>query len=367
MTGSAMQSSTPLDPVLLPFLQADEEAAVQAAQDALILRVETVMKGIIGKKLRVSFNHLGEAQGMDAADAEGANEAYSAVLVQLLKRLAALRTNAQQHGIGDWRGLAATVTYSKVSDYLRRKHPRRYSLENKLRFLFEHQSGFASWYDESEGLICGYAIWQQQQTPLARGQKLARLLNEPRVVTHEILPNHDSQTMPLADLVAALLQWIGGPVALDNLVQSIAALQNLKEDIQVSAHRNDDEEDEDFILRLPAPQPGQDRMLLVKLFLQRILETIATMSLRHRYAVLLNLRDEHGGNALRLFPPTGIASIYRLAQLLEMPPQQLAQLWSRLPLPDLEIARLLNCERSQIINCRNSVRRALLKLRRDFE
>jgi hypothetical protein len=364
MTGSARQSSPPLDPVLLPFLQAAEEPAIQAARDALLFEVDTVIKGIIGKRLRVSFHSA--AQGADAADAEGANDAYAEALMQLLKKLAALRADAEQHHIGNWRGFAATVTYSKVSDYLRRKHPRRYSLENKLRFLFEHQSGFASWSDEAGDLVCGYAMWQQQQKPLARGRGLTQLLDDPRAFAAETWPHKDVPSLPLVELVAAILQRAGGPLTLDHTVQIIAALQNLQEDVQISARPGEEDEGEDFILRLPAPQPGQDRVLLVKQFLQRILETMATMSLRHRYALLLNLRDEQGGNALWLFPPTGVASLGRLASLLEMSPPQLAELWPRLPLPDVEIARLLDCERSQVINCRNSVRRVLLKLRKDF-
>jgi hypothetical protein len=361
MTGSATQSSAPLDPALLPLLQADEETAWQAAQETLLLQVDRVIKGIIGQKLRVSFDRFGAARGADAEEAEGANEVYGKVQIQLLKKLAALR--AEPHGISDWRGFVAKVTYNKVSDYLRAKHPHRFSLENKLRFLFDHQSGFALWYDEAAGLVCGYDAWKQQ----ARSPKHTRRLDDPQAVAREALPDKDPHGLPLADLVQAILQWLGGPLTLDNLVQVIATLQNLKEDVQFSARRSEEDEEPDLILRLPDPQPGQDRVLLVKLFLQRILETIATMSLRHRYAVLLNLRDENGGNALWLFPPTGVASLSRLASLLEMSPPQLAQLWPRLPLPDLEIARLLDCERSQVINCRNSVRRVLLKLRKDFE
>jgi hypothetical protein len=44
---------------------------------------------------------------------------------------------------------------------------------------------------------------------------------------------------------------------------------------------------------------------------------------------------------------------------MEMPPAQLATLWPRLPLSDLEIAAALNVGRQQVINLRKSARARL--------
>ncbi len=224
MTGSAFQSQ--LDPILLPLLHATDEPAIQQAQDALILQADRVIKGIIGQKLRVSFNRFGEAHGADAVDAEGAQNVYGRVHLQLLKKLALLRADAQQHNIGDWRGFVAKVAYNKVSDYLRAKHPHRYSLENKVRFLFEHQSGFATWYDDAAGLVCGYAAWRQQT--IERSYNLSQLLDDPHSFAREALPSKDLQSLPLPDLAQAILQWIGCPLKLDSLIHIIATLPNVE-------------------------------------------------------------------------------------------------------------------------------------------
>jgi hypothetical protein len=174
------------------------------------------------------------------------------------------------------------------------------------------------------------------------------------------------QRLALADLVDSLFRWVGAPLALDELVRSIAELQQLKEIEQVSATPDAADEEADLLLQLPDPQPGSERLLVLKRYLQRIWETVAAMSRRHRCALLLNLRDETGGNALRLFPAT-VASLGQMAQLLELSKEEFAALWPRLPLSDLEIAQLLACERDQIISCRKSVRRVLEKIRAEFE
>src|SRR5206468_5979491 len=120
--------------------------------------------------------------------------------LQLLEKLKAIRADSQLHGINDWRGFVATVVYNKVSDYLRRKHPRRYSLESKLRFLLDNQPDFASWYDERDGLVCGYAVWREQRKRIERNRRLDQLLDDPRSFARKALPDTDHQRLPLADL-----------------------------------------------------------------------------------------------------------------------------------------------------------------------
>jgi hypothetical protein len=75
--------------------------------------------------------------------------------------------------------------------------------------------------------------------------------------------------------------------------------------------------------------------------------------------LLLNLRDHEGGNALTLFVLLGIAGIDRLAAAVGMSANELAEIWSELPLGDAAIAARLGVTRQQVINLRKSARERL--------
>jgi hypothetical protein len=94
-------------------------------------------------------------------------------------------------------------------------------------------------------------------------------------------------------------------------------------------------------------------------WLKRLWEEILLLPLRQRLALLLNLRDEHGGAALPLFPATGVASMRQIAAALEMEAVALAGIWNQLPLADQTIAARLSVNRQQVINLRKSARERL--------
>jgi RNA polymerase sigma factor (sigma-70 family) len=91
----------------------------------------------------------------------------------------------------------------------------------------------------------------------------------------------------------------------------------------------------------------------------RLWSEIAALRPLQRAALLLNLRDHHGGNALLLFLLLGIAGIDALASAAGMGADELVQLWNDLPLDDLTIAARLGVSRQQVINLRKSARERL--------
>ena len=80
-----------------------------------------------------------------------------------------------------------------------------------------------------------------------------------------------------------------------------------------------------------------------------------------RAALLLNLRDSEGNNALALLVLTRIATFDALAASLGMTPERLAELWSALPLDDRTIASMLGLTRQQVINLRKAARARLAR------
>ena len=96
-------------------------------------------------------------------------------------------------------------------------------------------------------------------------------------------------------------------------------------------------------------------------YLQELWRELVALPLRQRTALLLNLRDAHGGNALALLPAAGVASLRRVADVLELPAEAFAVLWPRLPLDDDGIAVRLGVQRQQVINLRKSARERLAR------
>jgi RNA polymerase sigma factor (sigma-70 family) len=91
----------------------------------------------------------------------------------------------------------------------------------------------------------------------------------------------------------------------------------------------------------------------------RLWSEIAILRPLQRAALLLNLRDHLGKNALLLFLLLAIADFDALAEAVGMGADELTQIWNDLPLDDLTIAARLGVTRQQVINLRKSARERL--------
>jgi hypothetical protein len=96
--------------------------------------------------------------------------------------------------------------------------------------------------------------------------------------------------------------------------------------------------------------------------LQKVWSEIKEMPVRHRVALLLNLKDKQGDCVVWLFPILRVASIKQIAQMLEFPTEEFAAFWRELPWDDVKIAEHLNLTRQQVINLRQSARARLVRL-----
>jgi len=92
---------------------------------------------------------------------------------------------------------------------------------------------------------------------------------------------------------------------------------------------------------------------------QRVWAEVTALPLRQRVALLLNLRDPSGAGMLWVLPVLGLATRGEIAHLLGLAEDEMAELWSRLPLDDLAIAERLGCTRQQVINLRSAARKRL--------
>jgi hypothetical protein len=95
------------------------------------------------------------------------------------------------------------------------------------------------------------------------------------------------------------------------------------------------------------PTIGDDRITLLVVFTRRNL----VGGVAHPGDIYFQRVSSH--------PVTGIASVRAIAGTLELPVEELAHLWQKLPLDDNTLSERLGCTRQQVINLRMSARKRL--------
>jgi len=336
-----------IDVLLEPLLtEVSEVQADEILSHLITVHAEPVIKGVIRFKLRL--NSFRETQR------EEADDIHQDVVLQLLTQLQRFRKLPDHHPITDVRGMAAVIAHRTCARWMRRQFPERHALKNRLHYVLTRQRGFALWQDVEGKLLAGFAVWQKQ---LQTNRSLPEI---------EKLPAHiralkSNKTQQLAELLASLFNYLGGPVEFDELVSGIAALQGISDQPLESLA-----DDEDATFEPAAAEPDPAWRIEKRFFLQRLWEELQQLPLNQRAALLLNLKDASGFAAITLFPATGVASVRQLAAALEISPEELAQMWNDLPIEDSRIAELTGLTRQQVINARKSGRERLARRLKGF-
>ena len=332
-----------IDALLEPLLTATSaEHADELLSQIITEHAEPVIKGVIRFKLR--FNSHQEMQRVEA------NDIQQDVVLQLVSQLQRFRKLPTAHPITDVRGMAAIIAHRTCARWMRRQFPERHALKNRLHYLLTRQRGLALWEDSNGKSLAGFAVWQQQKKTDARN-----------LSDVEKLPAQVRKPQELAETVASIFNYVGGPIEFDELVSAVAAIQGVSDQPVESLA-----EDEDTGFEPATTDPDPAWRIEKKMFLQRLWEELKQLPLNQRAALLLNLKDASGFAGITLFPAIGIAGIRELAAALELTAERLAELWNDLPIEDARIAELLGLTRQQVINARKSGRERLARRLKGF-
>lgn len=370
-----------MDPFLLPYLTASEPAESDRLLEQLVCEyADPGIRQVLRHKLRGMVNERGrsvQAQGGDIEDV------YGEARLHVIARLAELKRDPAARPIGNFRGYVVAVAYNACHEYLRRKYPRRHSLKNQIRYRLEHHPAFACWQGNGPDWLCGFAAWRGGDPVEPGGRHTGR--NEGGGESGDASGNASSDTsghasghgwgdawrdartglVPDADrlddvgLLTAIFTRSGSPIELDDLVTICASVRGIS-DATTSTTAVDEQRPGNEAL-----ETGREGDLVDELarrdYLRRAWVEIRQLLPRQRAALLLNLRDAQGGNALDLFVLVGVATIRQIARALEMEAKSIARLWNDLPLSDAVIAERLGTTRQQVINLRKSARERLAR------
>lgn len=312
------------DPALEPLLRAESDDARRDAIEATVERVRPLIASIVRRFRRTELS-------LGLQDAE---DLVSSIVLRIVARLQ-LAAVAEEHAIERIDSYVVTLTYNALYDDRRRRFPERTRLKNRVRYILSSDSRFVTWTTEEEELICGLAGWKHREiaASIALGADDASSAMK-------------NQGRP-ADAVAAVLGQIGAPVPLTSLLRVLIEIWNIRE-------RPREEP--------PAEAPPvQLTSLESRQYLETLWLEIEELPAAQRAALLLNMRDGQGGNALALFPLLGVTSAERIAVAAGMSVDELRGLWEKLPLDDLTIAGRLGLQRQQVINLRKAARARLAR------
>jgi len=339
------------DELLLPYLRAARGAESEHLLSRLLAEhAEPLIKTIIGNKLGIYVTGTLNRESNDTEDV------HSEAVTHLLARLDDCKSNPQGNAIGDFRSYVAVTTYNACHAYLRQKYPQRWRLKNRLRYLLTHRQEFALWEIEAHLWLCGHVTWHGQNIEAGYREKLQLLREDSQVLMRAGNLSGSVQQVNLADLLSAIFRWLGTPAELDELVSTIADLQEVKDQVVLTVAG--EERFGDSQIQLIDSRASLATEVEQRLFLRRLWAEICELPVPQRVALLLNLRDTHG-SVIMLLPLTGVASLRQIADALSIAAGEFALMWNELPLDDNAIAAHLGVTRQQVINLRKSARERL--------
>jgi RNA polymerase sigma factor (sigma-70 family) len=306
------------DPLLTRLLSAAGEERERIIETLLLRAAETVSRVLQRQSAHVTKEDLDDIR--------------STVNVRLIRKFHELPAGDPIGGLAEY---VAGVAYNAFHDFLRHRHPERVRIKGRIRYALSHDRRFTMWESPS-GIAAGLAAWSERQpqrdlTPL---QSLAApLISDPQRTVNTL---------------AMVFQQAGAPLLLDDLVSLFMSLWNIRE-----APRG-------TLRETAAPESsGPHSRYESRQFLSKLWGEIRELPPQQRTALLLNLRDSDGRNAMVQFVLAGIASAGEIAAALDLPAERLREIWNDLPMDDRHIAEMLGRTRQQVINLRKSARERL--------
>jgi len=340
------EATNQADVVLLSFLTSGDETTSSARLSQFISeQTEFTVKGIIKSKLHVSLlvNDCSHAN-QEALDLLGA------VQTILLETFLDLRRRPDSKPISNVRSYVAAITFNACHQFLRRKYPQWFQLKNKLRYILTHDSEFSLWEADDHEWLCGFAKWRGDRRP-------SRTLPEFWQV-HDDGTTFGNERSILVGLLTTIFKRAAGPLLLDEIVTWIAHVRGIKDSVTHGEIGS--------TLDALQGRAGDSASTVLngieqRARLQKLWTEIRRLPIRHRAALLLNLRDKRGGDTLALLPVLQIASLCDIAEVLDFTPERFADVWNELPWDDNQVAEHLGLTRQQVINLRQSARARLAR------
>jgi RNA polymerase sigma factor (sigma-70 family) len=342
-----------MDQLLLPYLQASNESERQQHLDELLM---VHAAPVVRQALRRRLGFYVDQRGINPHNQE-AEDLYQEAMTKIVQALHDLRTPSAKTDIKNLKQYVGRIASNACNDVLRTKSPARARLKNNLRFLLTNHRDFAVWKMEAETLS-GFAAWRDTSKSLSSQKELfdidERLLN---FRSTRFGPQNIKQ-VPLTRIVAELFQWIGSPMELDELVNLVARLLDVK-DLPVESI---DEHTLAYVeARIVSNTLNSSSRLEEQALLRSLWQAMRELSAEQRDVFFLGFEDQSGRDLFTVLLEAEVVTFRELAKELDRSSDSIVGLWSKMPMDDAAIAVELKTTRAQVYKWRF---RALQRLRR---
>lgn len=325
------------------FVDADDDSRASECLSVLIDRsVEPLIREIVRRKFGVSLRESDERQGNQTAF-----DIVSEVKTKIVAELSHQRVGKRADRINNLEAYVRKTAANAANHYIRQKNPHRLRLKNQLRYLLSHDRRFSLWRSDEGIWLCGKSKDRTERSISVKGacEDLRSKLEATGIF---------ADRADLVELVAGVFDHCEGVLSFNDLIGLIFELRKLTEPIQI---------DDEALSEGRPSQPEDDVLdqLERTAYVGQLWREICKLPMRHRAALLFNLRDQNGDGLIVIFPIARAATISEIAQALGFSVDEFATIWNELPWDDQRIAEYLGLTRQQVINLRQSARMALRK------
>ena len=312
------------------WLTSENETAAELELERLMEATAPIIRRVVQGRFFTSRN-VGPEDIEDVC-----SDATAALLVRL--RLAREGTGPIEHLTSYVAALASNAT----DKFFAARAPRRAQLRSRIRYLLSTDPAFQFLQGDAGVWVC--ALSGTGSAPPASPLAVERV--RARLASHRLPPR-------LGVLLREILRAAGAPLDLADLTSLVAEATGVTDTVAPLHEVAEPRADAPVALRVE-----------LKDWLGALWLELRELPFRQRAALLLNMGSAAGsgeGATMCLLVDMGIVGFSTLAAILEMGENELAQLWNRVPLSDLEIAERFGISRQQSINLRSAARERLTR------
>lgn len=261
-------------------------------------------------------------------------------LIAIWTRIESMKQDITQDGIDNLEAFVRRTVHNRYCDAIRRKRPSWYNLKLELLDTFSGKlnvDGFAIWQSpNSSARLCGFEAWQGRTDSAAGACR--DLSDSPSRFLCRGIGNQNPTELSVPELAAAVLDWVGGPVEIDDLTSCLAGLLRLRdsEPLSIDAQLDADDEGGSPVDWLLAADVDVEEQVVGQGWLQQVLGwfwgEFVELSIKQRKAIFYGFSVEQ---AISIVTTCGIDEV---SEALELDQSGLTKLLRKLPLPDAHIA-----------------------------
>jgi len=335
------------DVCLAAFLAARDEDESRRELEILLVGLASPLI------LKVLRRQLGGAERAPAADLE---DLHGELLLKLQLQLESARLG-ERPAPASFLDYVAVAAYNGAASFQMARQPERTRLRDRVRYVLRREERLATWTGADRTPVCGVAERRGEAADPAAAGRLAELAQAE-------VARSGTGWGSLPRQVRRVLERLDGACELEALVDAFAAATGVADGtVGLDAEAADRETGR--LTPSEVSPPDVERRLDTGQRLAQVWSEILELPKNQRFAILSNLRDESGEAMLEELLATSLVDLPALAEALDLAPEALGDLLSRLPVDDAWIAAHLGLDRGQVSNLRKSGRlRLARRLRR---